>query len=494
MKYSILVVDDNERFIESVKAALKNFSVIPAYSTEEAKNGLNNNIDLVLLDLVFDDSNPDHLQGLEFLPYISNNFPDIPVIVMTNYSNINIIVQAVKAGASDFFSKKELDWTAWKYRLVQYARSSSKIRELNKKTISLEREIGESEILGKSEEIEYVRLKLKDVAQNSNEVTLFLYGETGTGKNLAVRYFREHSHRKNKPYKEFSISELSPTVLESELFGHVKGAFTGAIESKIGLFEAANEGILFLDEIGDYDLGIQSKIMRFIENKTISPVGSIKEKILDLQLILATNKNLLELINVRKFREDLYQRINRIGVFLPPLRDRSGDIEELARHFFDNFRIKEKTNLVKISSDTINLLIEYSWPGNIRELQSVIWEACTNARLYNDAVLKPEHLRNEIRIVNNSETISESGNIEIPAIRVQLDAIENALKKCYGNKKIAAQLINRSPDQLLYFIKKKVWIKYSNLLLGYPIICKYYKLDEKSRKTIDGEKNSPDNY
>lgn len=475
--YNILVIDDDYRFIDSVKAVLKDFNIQSANTIEEARVKVNDQLDLILLDLVFDEDNPDTLQGLDFLPQIREHLPDIPVIVMTNYSSTNIIVKAVKAGANDFFSKKELDWTAWKYRLIQYAKSSTKIRELNQKALLLEKEVGESEILGKSKEIEYVRLKLKDIAEHSQDATVFLYGETGTGKNLAVCYFREHSTRKEKPYKELSISELSSTVLESELFGHVKGAFTGATENKTGLFEAANGGILFLDEIGDYDLNVQAKIMRFIENKTICPVGSTKEKKLDLQLILATNKNIPELIKAGKFREDLYQRIHRIGIYLPPLRERKDDIEILTQHFFDNFRVREKTDLKSISPEVLHILTEYHWPGNIRELQSVIWEACTNARLFNDNELKPEHIRREVKNITKDILPSDSESLERRALQVQLDAIEHTLQKSFGNKTVTAQKLNKTPDQILYFIKKKVYQKFPELLSNYPNICKYYKIN-----------------
>jgi two-component system, NtrC family, response regulator AtoC len=322
---------------------------------------------------------------------------------------------------------------------------------------------------------------LADLAQNSHDLVLFIQGETGTGKNLAVRFFREHSTRKHKAYKELSLLELSNSLLESELFGHVKGAFTGAATDKCGLFETANGGILFLDEIGDYDLAIQAKIMRFIEYKIISPVGSAKEKKLDLQLILATNKNIPTLIQEGKFREDLYQRIHRFAVTLPPLRERPADIRLLTIHFFNIFKVKERTNLTNIHENVHDMLATYPWPGNIRELQSVIWEACANARLYNDVTLQKHHFRKGLNaaIPDREPFIQKTlstDNFETNAIIVQLDAIESALKQTYGNKNTAAELLNKTPDQLLYFIKKKVGVKHHELLPRYPVICKYYKI------------------
>ena len=477
MKYKLLIVDDDPGFIASARTALSEFMVVSASSPETAKIQLNDDIDVLLLDLVFDESEPDQLQGMTFIPFVNEKYPDLPVIVMTNYSSTGKAVQAVKLGAEDFFNKKDILWSDWVGKIKNYCRTYRKIRDLEQKRDELESIISDSTIIGKSEKIEYVRLKLRDIAENSDDVTLFLYGETGTGKNLAVNYFRHNSRRRNEPYKELSISELSPTLLESQLFGHVKGAYTGANENTIGLFEAANRGILFLDEIGDYDLNVQAKIMRFIENKTICRVGSTKEKLLDVQLILATNKNIPELVKTGKFRADLYQRMNRIGISLPPLRERTKDISALTRHFFDIFRVKEKTNLRSISPDVIGILSRYSWPGNIRELQSVIWEACTNARLFNDDEIQPQHIRGELKNITAKTQLSEEMNVDTRAIQVHLEAIENALKNTYGNKKLTARQLGKTPDQIRYFIKKIVIPKYMDSLKLYPNIRRYYKID-----------------
>jgi len=453
MKYNILVVDDNKQFVESINIALKNFHIIKAFSIEEAKNKINSEIDLVLLDLVFDENNPDYLQGLEFLPYIHKNFPDLIVVIMTNYPSKDKIVESIKSGAEDFFIKKELDWSEWEKRIENYCRNSQKIRELKTKTKELEERYDDTEIIGVSPEIEFVKRKLRDIAQHSDDITVFIQGETGTGKNLAVKYFKKHSKRKDKPYKEFSIFELSDSVLESELFGHIKGSFTGADKDKIGLFESANGGILFLDEIGDYDLKTQKKIMRFMEDKTISPVGSTKSKKLDLQLIMATNQDIPELIKKGRFREDLYQRINRIKIDLPSLKERREDIKILTDYFFNHFRVKEKTNLKVISNEVYDIFYNYQWPGNVRELQSVIWEACTNARLYNDSILTTRHLRKEL-ISKNSIFQNESDNLAVKKAELELEAIDKALSKTYGKKAEAAKLLGMNADQMRYRVLK----------------------------------------
>ncbi len=454
--YKILVADDNKLFLDSVVTALKTFHVVTASTVDLTNKNLSNDLDLVLLDLVFDDNHPDDLQGMHILKYIHEKYPELQVIIMTNYTSTDITVQAIKAGAADFLNKKELNWAEWKIRLENYCKNSARIRQLTEKNKELESKYSDSEIIGISNEIDFVRRRLKDLAQHSDDVPIFITGETGTGKNLAVKYYRKYSSRKYRPYKEFSITELSETVLESELFGHVKGSFTGATQDKKGLFEEANGGILFLDEIGDYDLKIQTKIMRFIENKTITPVGSTQSKVLDVQLIMATNQDILKLIKEGKFREDLYQRINRVRIELPPLREKKEDIKYLTNYFFNHFKEKEKTNLKSIDPEVYDIFERYSWPGNVRELQSVIWDGCTKARLYKDKILLLKHLRKEIskedNIIEDNKSSSYE-NIEIRKALLELEEIEKVLETTNGKKSEAAKMLNLSLDQLRYRIK-----------------------------------------
>ncbi len=482
MKYNILIIDDDKRFANSVKTALQNFRTNCAYSISEARNKLNAKIDVVLLDLVFDIQNPDHLEGLEFLPYIRENYPDIQVIIMTNFpSKVKIGPLIKSGGALDFFIKKELDWSEWGNRIENYCRISHENRELRTRTRELEEKYDDSEIIGGSVEIDFVKRKLRDIAKYSNDISILIQGETGTGKNLSVRYFKRYSNRKNKPFIEFSISTLSNNVLESELFGYIKGAFTGADNNKKGLFEEADGGILFLDEIGDYDLNTQKKIMKFIEDKTIRPVGSTKSKRLDIQLIMATNQNIPELIESGEFREDLYQRINQIKIELPPLRVRKGDIEILANYFFNQFKVKEKTNLISMAKEVYEKLNNYQWPGNVRELQSVIWEACTNARLYNDNILRKQHLSVEISSKSHNEIINnKNSDLDFRKAKLELEAIDIALERTFGQKTEAAKLLCMSADQLRYRVLKYQKIDFS-LVNRFSNVIKYYNKISKEQ-------------
>lgn len=472
---TLLIIDDNKEFTDSVELVMNNFNVICANSVIEARSKLCNQVDLVLLDLVFNEQTPDEFEGLDFIPHIKESYPDIQIIVLTNYPSIETTVSAVRAGAIDFLNKRDLNWIEWKNRLFNYASSSIQIKELKERNIELENDSDEGDIIGTSQAVKFLCSRLKDLAENSADAGIFLTGETGTGKNHAARYFRKHSVRKNKAYRECSILELSESLVESELFGHVKGAFTGATQDKKGLFEQADGGILFLDEIGDYDLKIQSKILRFLDNKVITPVGSGKSKQLDLQLILASNQDIPSLIKDKKFREDLYQRINQIRIELPPLRNRKDDIPILTNHFFNHFRMKEKTKLISIHQDVIHYFSNYEWPGNIRELQSVIWDACTKARLYSDSVLQVRHLKSELSKQNELKSYVHNNSFSSKEriAYYEMDEIESALKKSYGQKAIAASLMGISADQLRYKVLK-LKREYPELLAQFPNLIKAY--------------------
>jgi len=478
-KPRLLIIDDNKTFTESVAFTLNEFQVEQAHSVQDGKQKLNSKIDIVLLDLVFNEKYPDKQEGLGLIPFIREECPDTQIIVLTNYPSIETTVHAIKAGATDFLNKRDLNWDEWKNRLMNYANSSMRIRQLKERNIELERISDGQDILGGSQEIELLRRRLRDIAEHSSDAVVFLTGETGTGKNHAARYFRKHSPRATEAYKEFSILELSESLVESELFGHVKGAFTGATENKKGLFEQADGGILFLDEIGDYDLKIQTKILRFIDEKVITPVGGGKSKKLDLQLILASNQDIPCLISDKKFRQDLYQRMNRIRIDITPLRHRKEDIPILAEYFFHHFREKEKTKLISIEPKVMEVFKAYQWPGNIRELQSAIWDACTKARLFGDTILQVKHLKQELQepLTQSSHEFAKNvpctGNNQEKIAMLELQTIEDALERSFGQKTIAAEFLGLSADQLRYKVLK-MKDKYPQLLNNFKNISNCY--------------------
>lgn len=478
MKFTLLIIDDSAWFVESAISALsRKFTVRSADSPEDAKIKLDNSVDLVLLDLVFNEDKPDLLQGMEFIPYVKGKYPDLPVIVMTNYSSTDKAVEAIKLGAEDFFNKKDLLWSDWIDKISNYCKKYQRIRDLEKQKEELESRIFGTSIIGISDVIKTLRKQLITKAQRSSDMPIVLVGETGTGKNLAANFFHLHSLRKNGPLIEFSIYELSPSVLESDLFGCVKGAFTGATENKIGKLEAANGGTLFFDEISDYDLHIQAKIMRFIENKTIIPVGGTKAKALDIQIILATNQDLMQLRDAGKLRNDLYQRIWPFTIKIPPLRERLEDIEELANYFFEYYRSQDKTFVQSISDEVIQLFKNYSWPGNVRELRNVIQNAIEDARQNHDTMITVKNVREEIQ-----EKIIEKNNVyhddetdlkKLTAID-QLKRIDDALAETLGQKEKAANMLGINADSLRYRVKS-IFQKYPGLTGEFGNISKYYK-------------------
>jgi len=474
MAINLLIADDDKNFSRSVETVLKNFNIAKAFNINEIKEKLDDSIDLILLDLVFDEQNPERLDGLKMIPYIKDRFPDIQIVVLTNYASTKATVEAIKAGASDLLNKKELNWTEWKTRLETYGRNAEKIRKLKQQYRFLENQYDETDIIGNSKPISDLKKRLIDLAQYSEDISILFTGETGTGKNLAVKYFRKHSKRHNTPYREFSVLELSESLIESELFGHKKGAFTGATSEKKGLFEEANHGILFLDEIGDYDARTQAKLLRFLDEKVITPVGSSRSKKLDIQLVLATNYDLNELVKEKRFREDLYQRINRVQIIIPPLRERVEDIKLLTYYFFDHFRKKEKTRLQSIDDDVIKLFMQYRWPGNIRELQSVIWDACTKARFEGDNVLQNKHLKSEL-LISNNQNYKENKDFKSRISEIELEEIDTVLQKTFGQKSHAAKLLGLNSDQLRYKVLK---ISKNNpeIVRQFVYIRKYYKL------------------
>jgi len=475
--FRVLIIDDDSKIVNDAKQELKDFIVDHASSIEEAKQTDIEQVDLILLDLVFDIHQPEVLQGMAFLPYVKSRFPDLPVIVMTNYATTSKTVEAMKLGAEDFINKEDLFWREWSEKITIICRKYQKIKDLEKQKEELETMVSGTSIIGSSEVVKKLRETLISRAQGNSKMPIVLLGETGTGKNLAARFFHRHSLRKNGPLIEFSIYELSPTVLESEIFGSVKGAFTGATENKSGKFEASNGGTLFLDEIGDYDLHIQAKIMRFIEDKTIIPVGGTKTRTLDIQIILATNQDLMHLRDIGKLRNDLYHRIYPFTIKIPPLRERLDDIEKLTDYFFEYNQHQDKTFVQSISDEVKQLFKNYSWPGNVRELRNVIQYASEDARQNHDTIITLKNVREEIQKktieINESYCDDETDLKKLTALD-QLKRIDYALAGTLGQKEKTAEKLGIDADSMRYKVKS-ISQKYPELTREFKNISKYYK-------------------
>ena len=427
MSERILILDGDGTLRENLSNYLKKqgFNVDSVATFQEAINTYASYIhDLVIVEIELPDGD-----GLEFVSKIKSLNTNVKVIMTTSYPSLSSALKALKLKVDDYLIKPFV-----------YDEVLKSCMELTKKIILKETEkIPQTteenffSIIGESLEIKLLLEKIKKIANTPTNVLLL--GETGTGKELFAKAIHEASYRKKKPFVAINCASLPENLLESELFGFVKGAFTGATFDKKGLLEIADGGTIFLDEIGDLPLSLQAKLLRVIEDKEIRPLGSVISKKVDLRFISATNKNLIEEVKEGKFREDLYFRLNVITLHIPPLRQRGKDIEILAYHFMRKFAIKMGKNIKKIAPNVIQLLLKYHWPGNIRELQNVIEQAVvfTETDTINLEAL-PEYLK-------EPETAYEKQK-EIPILSIEEFTKEFILKyqSIYTEQELADML------------------------------------------------------
>jgi DNA-binding NtrC family response regulator len=376
-KGRILIIDDEEDIRESLETLL----TLEGYSVELAplaNAGLRrmeqSTYDLVLLDLMMPDKS-----GMEVLAEVRQRDRATPIFLITAYGSIDVAVQALKSGANDYFSKP---WDNEKL-LIEIDRQIAK-SHLERENTELKRALKQRysfpNIVGKSERM----LKVLDlVAQVApSRATILITGETGTGKELIAKSIHTNSTRSDQPFIAVNSGGLPPDLLESTLFGHVKGAFTGAIASHKGVFEIANRGTIFFDEIGNISLETQAKLLRVVQEREFMPLGSTEVMHVDVRLVAATNEDLKKLVEDKKFREDLYYRLNVINIPLPPLRERKEDIPLLTQHFFERFCQEngkflspEGKSMLRFEPDALQLLMEHNWPGNVRELENAVERA-----------------------------------------------------------------------------------------------------------------------
>ena len=363
---SVLIVDDEVGTRESIKMILKHdYEVFLAKDAEEAFLQIKEySPDVVLLDIILPD-----IDGLKVLEKIKESDPDVIVIMITATKTIKTAVEAMKLGAYDYVTKPfDID----ELRLI-ISRSLS-TQALEKEVKYLRKEIDKSfgfgNIIGKSKAMENIFKVVRQIADSKS--TVLIMGESGTGKELISRAIHYNSNRKNFPFVTINCAAIPETLIESELFGHERGAFTNAIEKKLGRFEIAHHGTLFLDEIGELSASTQAKILRFLEEKEFNRVGGSKTIKVDVRLITATNKDLNQLLKNGGFREDLYYRINVVPIVIPPLRERKEDIHQLLEHFIKKFNAENNKNVKGVSKEGLELMMNYDWPGNVRELENLI--------------------------------------------------------------------------------------------------------------------------
>jgi DNA-binding NtrC family response regulator len=391
----ILVIDDEADIRESLETllSLEGYTVDLAQNATEGMRRMESaNYDLVLLDLMMPDRS-----GMDVLKDVRERDVETPIFMLTAYGSIDIAVESIKRGANDYFSKP---WDNEKL-LIEIDRMIER-RRLERENTQLKRALkqryGFPNIVGKSERM----LKILDlVAQVApSRSTILVTGETGTGKELIAKAIHAHSNRANQAFVAVNSGSLPPDLLESTLFGHVKGSFTGAVATRKGYFEVANRGTIFFDEIGTISMDTQAKLLRVIQEKEFMPIGSNESIKVDVRILAATNADLRKLVDEGKFREDLYYRLNVINLTLPPLRDRKEDIPLLAAHFFtkycqenEKFLNTQGESSLQFDAETLRILIDHAWPGNVRELENVVERAVVLATQNSVGVdVLPEHL------------------------------------------------------------------------------------------------------
>jgi DNA-binding NtrC family response regulator len=429
MNGKLLIVDDHKQVLKALIQLLETeFDSITGISNPNQiiSSAKKEDFDVILLDMNFSAGVNTGNEGIYWLNCILKSDPQAVVVMMTAYADVNLAVRAIKEGATDFVVKpwdnnKLVATLQAAFRLRQSRTENKKLREKQKQ---INKGINKQydPLIGKSPAMENVFQVMNKVART--DANVLVIGENGTGKELIVKEIHNNSRRADEAFISVDIGTITETLFESEMFGHIKGAFTDAREDKTGWFETASGGTLFLDEIGNLSLTMQSKLLTAIQNRVIYKVGSKTPIPFDIRMIFATNKNLKEMVAKDLFREDLYYRINTIVIELPPLRDRGEDIVLLAEHFLKDYAGKYEKFHLKFSSKTLDKLMKYNWPGNVRELRHTIEKAVI---LCDSDVLMPEDF-----VISHS--VQQFLQQKSPTFdEIEKQAIQNALNNNNGN-------------------------------------------------------------
>ncbi len=448
---TVLLVEDKESMSQMLKETLES----EGYRTVIAKDGLEGirQIKEGHFDLILSDLKLPKKDGIEVLKASRMESPLTPVIMMTAYGTIETAVKAMKEGAFDFITKPfDTD------HLLLLIRRALETQRLLAANLLLKDELaskfGAPRIIGKSRGISEVAQKVQKVAPG--KTTVLLLGESGTGKELFARAIHNLSTRSQDPFVPINCAAIPRGLLESELFGHEKGSFTGAEARKVGKFELADSGTVFLDEIAEMDLSLQAKLLRVLQEEEIERVGGVKSIKIDLRIVAASNKDLEKAVGEKSFREDLFYRLNVFPITIPPLRDRKEDIPLLAEYFINKYCRELKTTVKDVSQDALVILMNYPWKGNVRELENCIERAVI---LCDGNTIMTEHiaLNPQAAFENSLRNISLEGSLEETSKEatriVETQRIIGALKETKGNKSKASELLHVSYKTLLTKIR-----------------------------------------
>ncbi len=449
-RVTVLIVDDEENILEFLNEALKqDYIIIKAKNGKEALKKVSE----FYPDVILMDYKMPGMDGMETFLKIKEIDKDLPVILMTAYGTSSVAIQAMKEGAYDYVTKP-LDLEEIRVTLKRAIELKKLSEKIKKKEVHYEGGFQAEGLIGKTQVMQEVYKQIGKAA--SSDVTVLILGESGTGKELVAKSIYKNSSRRDKPFVTVNCAAIPEGLLESELFGHEKGAFTDAKERHIGKFEQAKDGTIFLDEIGDMSLPLQAKILRVLQERSFERVGGTETIYTNARIIAATNKNLLKLVEERKFREDLYYRLNVFTIILPPLRERKEDIPELVEYFIFKYSHKYQKFVTGVAPEVMEIFMNYSWPGNVRELENAIAHAIVAS--HGQIILK-EYLPQIILGNKKVEVISNNinGDKVLPlsevVAKVEKDMIIKALKQCKGNKTKAAKLLGISRKSLFNKIR-----------------------------------------
>jgi len=445
---NLLVVDDERAIRDGCREAAQNlgFNAFAAESAEIAYKILESqSVDVILLDLKLPG-----VGGLEALRQIKNRRPDAVVIIITGYASVHSAVQAMKLGAYDYitkpFSLQELKMLL--EHVADEMKSTAERRAVREK---LRDKQGFGAIIGQSPEMERLYRIIAKAAQSTHPVLIL--GESGTGKELVARSIHFSGALKDKPFIPVDCGSLVPTLIESELFGYVKGAFTGATRSKDGLLAVADGGTVFLDEVGELPLDLQSKLLRAIQEREIRPVGSTRRIPINVRILAATNRDLEAAVAEGRFRRDLYFRLNVLTLRIPPLRDRKSDIPTLAQHFLE--RMDQIAGVKRtLSDEAMNALVAYEWPGNVRELENCIERACT---MSSGPVLQVGDLSSAVQNINFPVVLNGKASDQpkiVPIAELEKQAILTTIDQLNGDKLMAARMLGIGKTTLYRKLKE----------------------------------------
>ncbi|MGJ8736309.1 sigma-54-dependent transcriptional regulator [Zobellia laminariae] len=425
-KENILLVDDDLNILELLQRHLQSmdYHTYKAVSVKEALYVLKD----TFIDLLITDIQMPEVDGLQLLKFTDEHYPEIPKLVITGYPSVDGALEVIKSGATDYltkpFTKEELK------QAVHKAFEHGKSRKAVKSKTGTANKSGHNEMIGESEAFH----KITDVIERvkDNKATVLVKGESGTGKELVARAIHYSGKFSRAPFVAVNCAAIPENLLEAELFGYVKGAFTGANENRTGFFQAAEGGTLFLDEIGAAPLTVQTKLLRALQEREITKVGARKSEKVDIRIIAATNADLLTDIKENRFREDLYYRLTVVEIEVPPLRDRKTDIPLLVDKFILKYGVEYKDRLLKISPDALTVLKRYNWPGNIRELENVVQRAV----IMSDGIINikdlPEALKFQIDFPENDFK---------PLREMEKEYVQRVLLHTQGNKTKAAEIL-----------------------------------------------------